>query len=364
MGLRVLGIAFPEFSRPDDELGWAPIPGVEGTYAVEGRTFLRINAEGFRDEEQALAKPEATLRIAVLGDSFTEAREVPLEETYWKVMERRLADCAISQERGVEVLNFGVNGYGTAQEYLVLEAHVWKYRPDIVLLAVFTGNDVWNNSRALDGHEHRPYFVLSDGALMLDDSNLRSTAFRMAKLWADAKRAAFNRLRTFQVIYQAYRNTKSRAKYHRLDLFDQLNASLEPGVYRPPSDQRWRSAWQVSEALIAQIGARVAERGSVLWLVTLTNPIQVYPDAALRERMVEQLGVEHLEYPDRRIAGVAAASGIPHVMLVAPLRAYAEAEAVSLHGTAAFAGGHWNATGHRIAGEVLAERLCAAYGPS
>ena len=260
MGLRVLGIAFPEFSRPDDELGWAPIPGVEGTYAVEGRTFLRINADGFRDEEHALAKPEATLRIAVLGDSFTEAREVPLEETYWKVMERRLADCAISQERGVEVLNFGVNGYGTAQEYLVLEAHVWKYRPDIVLLAVFTGNDVWNNSRALDGHEHRPYFVLSDGALMLDDSNLRSTAFRMAKLWADAKRAAFNRLRTFQVIYQAYRNTKSRAKYHRLDLL--RPAQRQPKAGCLPATQRPAMAFGLAGERGADSADRCACRGA------------------------------------------------------------------------------------------------------
>ena len=79
------------------------------------------------------------LRIAILGDSFTEGREVGLAETFWKVMEAKVAACLPDNANAVEALGFGVNGYGTAQEYLVLETSVWAYDPDIVLLAVFTG---------------------------------------------------------------------------------------------------------------------------------------------------------------------------------------------------------------------------------
>ena len=122
------------------------------------------------------------LRIAILGDSFTEGREVGLAETFWKVMEAKVAACLPDNANAVEALGFGVNGYGTAQEYLVLETSVWAYDPDIVLLAVFTGNDVWNNSRDLDGHEYRPYYVFREGALELDDSNQRATRFRIARI--------------------------------------------------------------------------------------------------------------------------------------------------------------------------------------
>jgi len=44
-----------------------------------------------------------------------------------------------------EVLNSGVDGYGTAQEFLVLENFMWEYDPDIVLPAFFPGNNVIDN---------------------------------------------------------------------------------------------------------------------------------------------------------------------------------------------------------------------------
>src|SRR5256886_11368120 len=53
-----------------------------------------------------------------------------------------------------------------------LHERVWQYAPDMVLLAFFPGNDVRNNSRALEGEKGRAYFSLKDGKLFLD------TAFR------------------------------------------------------------------------------------------------------------------------------------------------------------------------------------------
>ncbi|MEQ8192872.1 MAG: hypothetical protein RIB59_00140, partial [Rhodospirillales bacterium] len=90
IGLRVAGIAYPEFNRLDSEFGWSPRPNTEGFHALEGRARNKINNEGFRDIDHDVAKPPKTFRIAVLGDSFAEGREVPLEQVFWKVMERKL----------------------------------------------------------------------------------------------------------------------------------------------------------------------------------------------------------------------------------------------------------------------------------
>ncbi len=361
-GLRVWGISYPEFNRLDSRLGWSPRPGIEGIHALEGRIRIKINSEGFRDDDHEPAKPAGAFRVAVLGDSFTEAREVPLEDAYWKVMEALLSRC--KGLGGAEVLGFAVNGYGTAQQLLVLDDRVWKYAPDAVVLAFFTGNDVLNNSRALDRHPDRPYFVIRDGALVLDTSNLETFRFKAKKAWSDIKHGLYNSLRTLQVARQAYKRVKSAWKNRDTTTAQQLGAGLNGAVYLAPGDGPWADAWTVTEELVRAMNRRVRDRGADFWLVTLTNPPQVYPDSGVRRRFAAALGADGLDYPDRRLRNLAQAEGIPAVSLLEPLRAYADAGNVRLHGSEASAGGHWNRAGHRAAGESLARALCAAYGKS
>ncbi|MFP6745085.1 MAG: SGNH/GDSL hydrolase family protein, partial [Alphaproteobacteria bacterium] len=168
------GISYPEFHRLDDQRGWAPRPHVEGWWTKEGKAYLRYNEAGFRDHRHTLAKPDGVFRLAVLGDSFTEARALPLGATFWSLAGRGLGACPALSDASVEVLNFGVSGYGTAQQLITLRSSVLVYEPDLVLLAFYSGNDVGNNNRALDGHADRPYYILDGETLVLDDSFRRS----------------------------------------------------------------------------------------------------------------------------------------------------------------------------------------------
>lgn len=169
-GLRLADISYSSFYTRDPARGWALRAGAEGWFRKEGRAHVRINTDGLRDREHAIPKPPATLRIAVLGDSMSETTQVPLESAFWYVLQRRLSGCPALGARKVEVINFGVSGYGTAQELLTLRHHTLKYEPDVVLVAMFTGNDIRNNHRALNGEPWCPYFVHSGGQLVLDDS--------------------------------------------------------------------------------------------------------------------------------------------------------------------------------------------------
>ncbi len=142
-GLRLAGVSYPAFYREDLYVGGSLRPGVEGWFRGEGGSYVKINRDGMRDRDHTIEKPPGVVRIAVLGDSFAEAMAVPQEQAFWAVMERELG-------HNYEALNFGVSGYGTGQELIVLRRKAWKYRPDIVLLAFFTGNDVRNNSKVLN----------------------------------------------------------------------------------------------------------------------------------------------------------------------------------------------------------------------
>src|SRR3989441_7863444 len=118
IALRVAGFSYPEFYQPDESRGYALRPGMEGWYRKEGQAFVRINSDGLRDREHSKAKSGGTFRIAVLGDSYPEALPVGMEDAFWAVMERKLNECGAFDGKKIEVINFGVSGYGTAQEFI------------------------------------------------------------------------------------------------------------------------------------------------------------------------------------------------------------------------------------------------------
>jgi len=91
-------------------------PRAEGWSQSEGKAYIKINSAGLRDREHTKVKPANTLRVAILGDSYAEAMQLSMKDAFWTVLERELGKCPEVDGRQVEVINFGVAGYGTAQE--------------------------------------------------------------------------------------------------------------------------------------------------------------------------------------------------------------------------------------------------------
>lgn len=361
VALRAMGVSYPIVHRLDALRGWAPWPGASGVSMIEGGAHVAINREGFRDREHSPRKPEGTFRLAVLGDSMTEALGVAADKTFPAVLERELAACEALAGNRVEVLNFGVTGYGTAQELVTLRENVIEYHPDLVLLAFFAGNDVYNNSRELDGHSDRVYFELVDGRLVLDDSNTRRLGFRLKAAFRNGMNAAVNMSRLIQLVRESYYRVRQPIKFGRMKqgtLFDP--ETNEYAVYREPADEAWRYAWSMTEALLAAMNDDVRAAGGRFWIAALTTPPQIYPDPAVRRAFMRGLGVPSLDYPDNRIAAFAESQGIPVVVLTSALLPEVEKEKAFLHGFEETVPGigHWNETGHRLGGERIARAIC------
>src|SRR5262245_16783582 len=92
-GLRAIGWTEPVWYQPDPRLGWRLRPGVAALYTREGRGFVRANAEGMRDRDHLPDKPPGVYRIAVLGDSYSEARQVERDQAYWALLPDALHAC-------------------------------------------------------------------------------------------------------------------------------------------------------------------------------------------------------------------------------------------------------------------------------
>ncbi|HYJ47212.1 MAG TPA: SGNH/GDSL hydrolase family protein, partial [Pyrinomonadaceae bacterium] len=259
VALRIVGYSYTNFYTPDLERGNALRPNAEGWYRKEGTTYVLINSQGLRDREHTKEKPPNTVRIAVLGDSYAEALQVPMENAFWAVMEKKLEGCPEFAGKSVEVINFGVSGYGTAQELITLQKQVWDYSPDIVLLAVTTNNDITDNSRALKRTDEIPYFIYQDDQLTLDNSFQKTSAFRWRQSFLSGiGRWMTDHLRVVQAFIEIQRAVKTRIAAAR----EQQQATTTGGgagneaaaadeigidnlIYREPEEEVWKDAWRV-----------------------------------------------------------------------------------------------------------------------
>lgn len=374
IGLRVLGLeGGASLHTPDRARGWSYRPGAVGYYVAEGRSLVEVNSEGANDREHSLEKPPGTLRVAVLGDSFTAALELPRQDAFWAALERRLPACDAFAGRAVEVMSHGIGGYGTAQEIVTFREHVRKYAPDLVVLQFFSGNDVVNNHRALAANggppPTTPYFVLRDGALVLDASFVGDPVYGEDRVF----------------LYDTWGELQNRSYFLRAGVkawgkLAQLTASPGPGagpgapnelerglsgpdVYRPPRSAAGEEAWNVTLGMLSLLDEEVRAAGAELWVFTATTPTQLYPDPEKRRALMEAAGSTDLFYAEHRLQDYGREKGIRVVVPGLEMAEHADLHRVFLHGFGKGIGtGHWNEAGHRLAGELLTRALCEGRG--
>ena len=347
------------FHTADPNLGWKLKPGVSGEWNSEGASFVQVNSEGLRDGEHTKAKPPNTLRVAVLGDSFTEAIHVPVEQTFWSKLERKLGNCeAVKGRKNVEVINFGVQGYGTAQELMMLRKKVWDYSPDIVILAFFIGNDVINNSPKLEYDRYRPFFAYDASGKLVPDMSFRNLApidrNERAVSFVDRMPSLLvNNSRILQVIKKVDLDRKKR------ELSEDFT-NLSTQNFKEPQDAAWQEAWRVTEGLIVTVRNEVVQKNADFLLVTIGDPMQVRPEAQSRKDFMTKNNIQNLFYPDRRLEKLGAREGFRVLNLSEQFQGYTEKYQLCAHGFENYVpcAGHWNEVGHRLASILINRNLC------
>jgi len=357
LALRLLGVSYPVFVWTDPVRGVAHIPGARGGSVLpDGHRWIEINRDGWRGPDVSLEHPPGTLRIALLGDSFIEAFEVPFDSTVGEVVERRLS---ARLGRPVEVLNFGNGGYGTTQEYLTLQHEVWKYSPDVILLAVTTGNDISDNYRPLRHGNYVPYHVFQGDTLVLDTSFMQAKDYRSRALWTRRMLGVVTHSRLAQLINRV-RHLRVKGERQQTNAGDEEGdeLGLRDEVQMPPKTPEWQEAWRVTESVLRLMRDECRSHRTPFALVTLTRGIQVTPDRAEKERFLKQLGAKDLYYPERRLSAFGSKEGIPVLNLAPSMAEEAEQRHVYFHAHGDSLGvGHWNVAGHLAAGERIAAWL-------
>ena len=130
----------PQSRQVVGQIGWRPVANllVERDLPAFGHVRYQTTRDGFRvyGDPASLKK-----KVLVVGDSFTEGETVSAGETYYEQLGRLRPD--------LEIFGIGGGGYGTLQEYLLLDQSVDEIKPAMVLVQMHP-NDLINNSHALE----------------------------------------------------------------------------------------------------------------------------------------------------------------------------------------------------------------------
>ena len=144
----------------DSKLGWKVRPNANVKHSKQGlwEVGIQTNSFGLRGgTPKAQHKTGNVIRIGIVGASQTFGESVNDDEVYVSLLNKKFND--------IEVLNFGVRGYGTDQMLLYYENEARNYDLDITILA-FAFNHMPRNIRSFTFYA-KPYFIRNGNRLDL-----------------------------------------------------------------------------------------------------------------------------------------------------------------------------------------------------
>jgi len=147
----------PNASRKIKQYGWATQGNIKYRKMVKdspGNT-VEVIVEYFDYGFKRWGDPNTQkVKMFIIGDSYTQMDRVSNGEEWYSFLEKEL---------NLELFVYGAGGYGSLQEYMVLNDFIDKIKPDLIILQ-FCDNDFENNLYELDlskypynSNGYRPY---------------------------------------------------------------------------------------------------------------------------------------------------------------------------------------------------------------
>lgn len=309
----------------DHDLGFRLAPGIRTRmrgpeYDVEVAT----NSLGMRDDEAGGATAR---RILLLGDSFAMGYGVERPKIFADLLEKDLS---------TEVVNAGTGGYELIQQPRVLAKLGEQFEPDLVVYALYLGNDLAQNDE---------WEVRSDGSL---HNRVRKYPVR--------QRREIKLLRLARNVVYGVRKGRSEKEGEWLPAegyIDLCERKLSGAA---------RQDYVASEALLVELAE--VSRGLDVPLIVLMIPYRsmVEPGAlaSLKTRVPDLAENYDLTRPAREIGRILTAQGIPSVdatpVLVEEHRRSGEPLFFPIDG-------HLNEAGHAAVARLLAASVRRVLGP-
>ena len=295
-----------------------------------------------------------------------EAYQVPLEQSFPRLLEKKLQKAA---KQKIEVINLGVGGYGTAQEYLSLKEEGIKYKPDLVLLAIYPYNDIRNNSYKIEKElcgqvgalevAARPFFSFdSRGAFVMNAPDY-ALACQIEKKHSDKmeKKKGERSILEKILLYRMFENKKMALDAQEKDNFRRYHALL--GVFYSHYDDEWNTAWTVTERLLCMTRDLAEYHGARFMMISVPAKIQVeqeYLQRAIKSGIARDTQLElDVDKPEKVLGGISARNGLEFLSMLDRFRKEYQTTGKELFYR--IEDRHWNSSGHECAASGVAEYI-------
>ena len=327
----------------DPHTGYRPKPN---SMADLGAVPLVINEHGHRDDPVELDKPDGTLRVLALGDSFTFGAAVEQGDTYPELLEailgRRL-------EMPVEVINAGVGGWNPLQYANYFEHRGRLFAPDIVVVGLFVGNDVYS---AAQGPDQGQTAVLGRRVPKTEAKAPITTA--KVFLYENSHLARWIMNWQSQAVM---RNEHRLERKHCGDFTEELlRVQWFRGRTHTIPDATRKELLEANLGHLFRIQEIAARDGIPVIVAIFPDENQVNP--RLRGWLVKTRAYEKLDLdlPQPLLRNPLRANGIPVVDLLPAFRA--DPRCLFLNDT------HWTAEGHLLVAQQLTPAILSAIDPT
>jgi len=357
---------------PHPVLGWVLKPNIDYVDKISGeKVEVKYNSKGFRDVEHTVENEHGTFRILVLGDSFMEAYSVQLNDSF----SRRLEQLGRNNGMNIEVINLGVGGYGTLQEYLMFHEIGKQYRPNIILLAFYLGNDLSNNSFALESISSSDSSLKVSSRPFLDSSD--RTKWDITQIDYEGAQRRYLEAKMHENSFLKRLTNKSllvrssiKAARHVAGIFpgnhdltseksnDQKRRYLAKyGVYYCQEPPEYTKAWDTAQRILGRLKNDASDIGSKLFVFTVpalhevdTGEIEKITKKASNPGMIcleEATAYERLKGSLKRL-------NIEYLDLLPDFRRVMRDERIPLFHRS---DKHWNKKGHDLAAKLVLSAL-------
>ena len=354
--VRVFHLAEPRYGQQDAVLGTAYIPG---TTAVNNfGVKIEIGEHAHRGPTPAVEKKPGVFRVVLLGDSFLQASAIEYEDVFYSILNREF------KARGlpIEVINMGVAGYSTIQEYLLFHHQAVKYKPDLVILFFSVHNDLIEN---YPPQEFKPGYKLTNGELEYVPFEVKGGRrnflrdfcrkhFRVYTYLPDLVRTKVELIKQkLGLEEQPHGFEEHRIRFEEwADVLNTENVlSLDPQG----------EAWQVTLKIIEKLNQEVKAGGGRLALVVFPSVTQTYDRYwNVLEKKRQDAGLPGLERfrPERILEDLAHRTDILYIPFSRPMAESARKEGKTYFIPADF---HFDKLGHQLIAKALAPAIEKLY---